>query len=316
MKDKKIKIIFAGTPDFAAYYLKKLILSKYTIMAVLTQPDRPNSRNKKTILSPVKTIALQYNIPILQPESFNNKENHIKLLSFQADMMLIIGYGVILPKVLLQKFPMGCINIHASLLPKLRGAAPIHWAILNGDKKTGITAIKINENLDSGDILYQQECCIDKLDTTQSLIQKLYPIGWTVILKTLHKIYIGKYKINKQNKQFVTYAKKLTKNMGNITCLNMNAEQIEKMVRALYPWPGVYIFIEKIRIKIHQVEIIKSNAKYAIGEIIAINHLGIQIQTKKYVLNIKKIQIPGRKIITISQLLHNKNHPFKIGKIL
>ncbi|QCI27309.1 methionyl-tRNA formyltransferase [Buchnera aphidicola] len=312
---KSLKIIFAGTPYFAAYHLKKIISSHHTVLGVLTQPDRPNKRGNIIIPSPVKIIAQKNNIPIFQPKNIKNKKNHLDLLSINADIMIVVAYGLLLPKFILNKFSMGCINIHASLLPRWRGAAPIQYAILNGDKKTGISIIQMEEKLDSGNILYQKSCKISKKETTISLTKKLYKIGSKSILKILKKIIEKKIIQKKQNEKKITYAKKISKIMGKIN-FNINAKKIERMIRAFNPWPGTYIIIKNYRIKIHAAKILKNNKKYHIGEIIKINKFGIQIQTKKDILNIIKIQIPGKKIIKICEFIKNKNHIFNIHQII
>lgn len=317
MKDinKKIKIIFAGTPHFAAYHLETLITSKHIVLGILTQPDRPNQRGNITTYSPVKKIANQYNIPVFQPNHIQNKTDCTEILNMQADIMIVIAYGIILPKFLLNAFPMGCINLHASLLPHWRGAAPIQWAILKGEKKTGITIIQMEERLDSGKILYQVSCNILNQDTTSSLLNKLSYIGSKAVLKVLKKIKNNSIIPIIQDENQATYATKLSKSMGKINFFTY-AKDIERMIRAFHPWPGTYIQIKNIKIKIYQAEIIKSNLIYQIGQIIKINKYGIQIQTKKNILNIQKIQIPGKKINSIRKFIQTNHKLFQVNQIL
>ena len=312
---KPLKIIFAGTPNFSAYHLKYLISSHHTILSILIQPDRPNQRNKKIVPSPVRQIAQYYKIPIIQVENFNNEKKIKKILPKTADVIIIVAFGIILPKFLLNLFPMGCINIHASLLPRWRGSSPIQQAILNNDKITGITAIKINQKIDSGIILYQIPYIIDPKETTITLTNKLCIIGIKVLFQTLIKIQKEKYTSIKQNPLKITYAKKLKNNIGKIN-FHFHAKKIENMIRALNPWPGIYIILDNVRIKLHQVEVIQSNKKWSIGEVVLINSNGIFIQTKKNILKIKKLQIPGKKILNISEFINSKQKFFINKKIL
>lgn len=314
-KNKSLKIIFAGTPYFAAQHLQKIISSKYIVLGILTQPDRPNKRNKMIVKSPVKEIAQKNNIPIFQPNNINDIKNYHNILTLQADIMIVIAYGLILPEPLLKAFPMGCINLHASLLPRWRGAAPIQWAILSGDRYTGISIIQMEKEIDSGKILYQKPCNISPKDTTSSLLKKLCKIGEKAILHVLEKIKNQKITIQKQNPNQITYATKLSKDMGKIN-FSKNANIIERMIRAFTPWPGTYIKVNDLIIKIHQAEVLTSNQSYKIGQIITINTQGIQIQTSKNILNIQKIQIPGKKIITVSQFIQINNKILEINQIL
>ncbi|CAL4043423.1 Methionyl-tRNA formyltransferase [Buchnera aphidicola (Takecallis arundicolens)] len=314
-KKKKIKIIFAGTPHFAACHLETLITSKHIILGILTQPDRPNKRGNITTYTPVKTLAKKYKIPVFQPIQIQNTTDCTEILNMKADIMIVVAYGVILPKFLLNAFPMGCINVHASLLPHWRGAAPIQWAILKGEKKTGITIIQMEEKLDAGKILYTVPCNILNKDTTNSLLHKLSRIGSQAILIVLKKINNKSIIPIIQDENKVTYATKLSKLMGKINFFT-SAKVIERMIRAFHPWPGTYIEIKNIKIKIYQAEIIKSNLIYQIGQIIKINKYGIQIQTKKNILNIQKIQIPGKKIHSVCKFIQTKNKLFQVNQIL
>ncbi|WP_343128115.1 methionyl-tRNA formyltransferase [Buchnera aphidicola (Takecallis taiwana)] len=314
-KKQSLRIIFAGTSNFSACYLKTLILSHHIILGILTQPDRPNTRGNIITQTPVKQLASKYNIPTFQPHTLQNQTDYINILHTKADIMIVVAYGLILPVCILHAFPMGCINVHASLLPNWRGAAPIQWAILKGEKKTGITIIQMDEKLDSGQILYQQSCNILPDDTTSSLLNKLSQIGSKVILKVLKKIQNKNIIPIIQDEKKATYAKKLSKSMGKINFFK-DAQYIERMIRAFHPWPGTYIEIQNMKIKIHQANIIKSNLRYHIGQIVKINKNGMQVQTKKHILNIQKIQIPGKKIISVYQFAQTNNKIFQINKII
>ncbi|WP_343182454.1 methionyl-tRNA formyltransferase [Buchnera aphidicola] len=313
-KKKPLKIIFAGTPYFAACHLEK-ILKYHHVIAVLTQPDRCNKRGKKIKFSPVKEIAYKNNIPIIQLKKIKKKSDCIELLKIKADIMIVIAYGLILPKFLIKQFPLGCINVHPSLLPKWRGCSPIQHAILHGDKRTGVTIIQMNEKIDSGKIINIQSCIIKKQETTNSLIKKLCIIGKKITLKTLDEITKKKYQLKTQNEKQATYSQKLNKSMGKISFF-LHAKNIERMIRAFNPWPGTYIQINDMQIKIHKANIITNNTKNKIGKIIKINKNGIQIQTKKNILNIQKIQIPGKKIITVEQLIQTNQKIFQKNQII
>lgn len=313
--NQSYNIIFAGTPQFAAYSLNKLIYSRHTIKLVITKPDQKQGRGKKILFSAVKQTAQNNNIPIIQPTKLYTKKNYLTLISIQADVMIVVAYGLLIPTFILKLFPMGCINIHASLLPKLRGAAPIQWAILNNYKYTGISTIQMNEKIDSGYIIHQNSCYINKNDTTTSLTKKLCKISLHTILVTLKKINYKYYVPKKQHEKKVTYAPKINKLMGKILFCQ-HAKKIEHMTRAFSPWPGTYIIVNNQKIKIHKVQIIKKKKKYKIGQIIKINNKGIQIQTKKNIIQIKKIQIPGKKIIKISDFIISNQNIFLINNIL
>lgn len=315
MNKLPLKIVFAGTPQFSANHLYELILSKHHVIAVLTQPDRPSGRGKKITQSPVKILSKNHNIPVFQPKELKDKNNLSKFLNIKADIMIVIAYGLILPNFLLNMYPMGCINIHASLLPKWRGSAPIQWSILNGDKITGITTIYMNNSIDTGNIIHSIKCNIDPKDTTYTLTKKLSKIGIKAMFLTLEKIQNKCTIFKKQNHNHATYAIKIQKNMAKINFF-IEAKKIEKMTRAFNPWPGTYIKIQDKIIKIWKVSILKNIKKYKIGEIISINKDGIQIQTIKNILNIEKIQIPGKKIIKISDFINSKQKIFLIGKII
>ncbi|QCI26108.1 methionyl-tRNA formyltransferase [Buchnera aphidicola] len=316
MNNKPLKIIFAGTSDFSAEHLKKILSTHHKVLGILTQPDRPNHRNKIIITSAVKKIAIKNNIPVFQPDNIQDQKNCHNILTLKADIMVVIAYGLILPNFLLRAFPMGCINLHASLLPRWRGAAPVQWAILHGDKNTGISIIQMEETLDTGKILYQKPCNIAPKDTTNSLLKKLCQLGKQAILYILQKIQYKNIIPKKQNIKQITYAKKLSKKMGKIN-FKIDAITIERMIRALNPWPGTYINVNNTTIKIHQAEVIPSLNKHITGQIIEINTQGIYVQTKHDVLNIQKIQIPSKKIITISQFIQQNHHKIlQVNQIL
>jgi len=313
---KKLKIIFAGTAYFSAEHLKALISSSYKVISVITQPDLPSGRGQKIIFSPVKKISIINKIPILQPMNLNDKIFQDKLLLLNADILIVVSYGKIIPKKLLTMFPQGCINVHASLLPRWRGATPIQSAILYGDKKTGISIIKMNEKIDSGTIINQKECNISIKDTTYSLSIKLIKFGIQALLEVLEKINTHTIVENKQNEKYVVLSKKIYKKDALLNW-NIEAEKLDRLIRAFNPWPISYFILKNQTIKVWQAKVvpfIKTNA--CIGEIISSNSDGIQINTSYQILNIEKLQFPGKKIMDVKQILLSKKKLFQTGTII
>ncbi|XBC38454.1 MAG: methionyl-tRNA formyltransferase [Buchnera aphidicola (Floraphis choui)] len=308
---KTLNIIFAGTPEFSAQHLVHLINSQYNIIGVLTQPDRPSGRGQNITESPVKNIAKKYNIPIFQPKILlNNSELYIKLCKIRANLMIVVAYGLIIPKKILNIFSIGCINIHASLLPKWRGSTPIQSAILSGDIITGITIIKIDEGIDTGKIIYSETCNIDKHETSKSLQEKLNKISCRAILLVLKNIELGKCKTVVQS-QLTTYSYKIKKQDAELNWFQ-DAITLEKRIRAFNPWPICFFKINNKHIKVWSATIIIKDKKntHKEGEIILINKNGLQIQTKINILNIVKIQLPGKKIIHAHNLNNSRNNFF------
>lgn len=314
----KLKIVFAGTSYFSAQHLLKLINSNYSIIGVITKPDRPVGRGKKIKFSEVKILALKYNIPILQTESFF-KKNYLdiikKIFLFKIDLMIVVSYGVMIPKYILNILKFGAINIHPSLLPRWRGATPIQQAILKGDKKTGITIISMNEKIDAGDILYQKSCKIEYYDTSATLSKKLKNIGCIAMLYVINQVINNKLVFKKQDISKIKISKKINKKDAKINW-NKKASYIEKCIRAFNPWPISYFYFNMIMIKVWTAYVIKENSKKTPGTIIYVNKFGIQVVTKKYILNITEIQLPGKNKIYIKNFLNSKRDFFSINDIL
>lgn len=310
-----LNIMFAGTPIFAASYLKNLIESKHKIVKVLTQPDSVSGRGKKLTPSPVKILAQSYNLPIYQPQSLTYNNTIDLIDKFKCDIMVVVAYGLIIPTHILNIPYFGCINVHGSLLPRWRGAAPIQRAILAGDKFTGITIMQMDSGLDTGDILNSVSCPINNKDTSNSIYNKFQKIGPPLLLDTLDEIKKGTSKPIHQNQLLATYAAKIIKKEARLNWL-MSAVQLERSVRAFNPWPISYLIInDQIVIKIWQVSILDHVNKLP-GEIIKSSRNGIEIATINGVLNIEKIQLPGKKIISISDLLNTNKQLFIPGKLL
>lgn len=249
-----LKILFMGTPDFALESLKALYEAKYNIVGVVTNPDRPKGRGMKMIASPVKEYALEKHLEVYQPEKVRNNEEFLNTVKkINPDLICVVAYGKILPKELLEIPKMGCINVHGSLLPQYRGAAPIQWAVLNGDKKTGITTMYMNEGMDTGDMILKEEVQIGEDETTGELWERLSKIGAKLLVETVEKIEDGRAPREKQPEDF-TMAPMLHKEMANIDWDKKDATQIKNLVRGLNPIMGAYTYLNGKKIKFWKVE--------------------------------------------------------------
>ena len=249
-----LKILFMGTPDFALESLKALYEAKYNIVGVVTNPDRPKGRGMKMIASPVKEYALEKHLEVYQPEKVRNNEEFLNTVKkINPDLICVVAYGKILPKELLEIPKMGCINVHGSLLPQYRGAAPIQWAVLNGDKKTGITTMYMNEGMDTGDMILKKEVQIGEDETTGELWERLSKIGAKLLVETVEKIEDGRAPREKQPEDF-TMAPMLHKEMANIDWNKKDATQIKNLVRGLNPIMGAYTYLNGKKIKFWKVE--------------------------------------------------------------
>ncbi|ALD15421.1 methionyl-tRNA formyltransferase [Buchnera aphidicola (Aphis glycines)] len=313
---KTLTIVFAGTSSFSEKYLSALINLKYNIKAVITQPDRPHGRGQKIIFSPVKQAAIKKNIPVFQPLQLSDETFQKILSSLSAEIMIVVSYGKIIPQKILSMFPKGCINVHASLLPRWRGSSPIQSAILSGDKKTGVSIIKMNNKIDSGNIIMSKECSISSTETSATLSLKLIKIGIKILIKTLYKINNNIFEETQQNEKYATFTKKILKTDALLNW-NKSADFLERLIRAFNPWPICYFFMDKIPIKVWQAKTINNTLyNYSIGEIISINEHGMQVNTINKILNIEKIQLPGKNILSIKKTIISKNNYFKCGKVL
>ena len=310
---KNLKIIFAGTPDFAAVALQKLIDNGYEIVAVYTQPDRPAGRGRKLTPSPVKAVALEHDIPVEQPVNFKEEGAIDKLKSYHADVMIVAAYGLLLPIAVLETPRHGCLNIHASLLPRWRGAAPIQRAILAGDNETGITIMQMDKGLDTGDMLLKRTTPINDNDTGGSLHDRLAELGSEAIIEALEQLQNNQLKPETQDDSLANYANKLAKSESEIDW-HKSAEEIDRQVRAFNPWPGSQCHLDKNTIRIHSAEIIDTSSQGQPGNILAYNKTGIDVQCGKGKLRILKCQLPGSRAMSVSDI-HN-GHPdlFKHGQ--
>ena len=306
-----MKIVFMGTPDFAATSLNALIEANYNIEAVVTNPDRPKGRGMKMLYTPVKEVAISKNIPIFQPERVRNNEDFInKIKEINPDVICVVAYGKILPKEILDIPKYGCINVHASLLPKYRGAAPIQWAILNGDKETGVTTMYMDVGMDTGDMILTEKVQIDENETTGELWDRLSKIGGKLLVETLKQIENGTAPRTPQGNDY-TMAPMLDKEMSKIDWENKTAEEIKNLVRGLNPIMGAYTLLNGKKIKFWKVEVANNigydedNIKMLQNGTVIVSDSrdGIFIKTKKGILRVIEIQGENAKKMPIQDFL-------------
>lgn len=296
-----MKIIFAGTPHFAASALQALLANNHQIVAVLTQPDRPAGRGMQLVPSPVKLLALQYGIPVMQPLSLRVAEVQQQLASFQADVMVVAAYGLILPLSVLQIPRLGCLNIHASLLPRWRGAAPIQRAILAGDAETGITIMQMDEGLDTGVMLLKKSCPVSAQDTAQILHDKLAQLGAEAIIEALCKLQQGSLIGVVQDSTQATYAAKLVKTEAQLEW-TQSAVQLERAVRAYNPVPGAYSALNGTTIKIWQASLAEEGQGEP-GTVLAVNKDSISVACGLGAINLEVLQRPNGKSLPAAQFM-------------
>lgn len=300
-----MRIIFAGTPVFAATALDVLIKESHDIVLVLTQPDRPAGRGMQLVASPVKQLAIKYGLPILQPYALKEPKFLAQLHAANADIMIVAAYGLILPEAVLNIPSQGCLNIHASLLPRWRGAAPIQRAILSGDQETGITIMQMDKGLDTGAMLLKEKVPILENDTTQTLHDKLCEAGAHAIANTLNLLDQNEIVPIQQDETLACYAPKITKNEASIDW-RKSAEKIERKIRAFNPVPGAYSLFRGNKIKIWQARVTTEDTEKP-GEIIALEHNGITVACGTGSIRLEIIQKPGGKRLRAAEFLSGFN---------
>lgn len=312
---KSLRIIFAGTPDFAATHLTALLEHNHDIVAVYTQPDKPAGRGKKIQMSPVKTLAQQHHIPVYQPKSLRNEDVQQKIKALDADLMIVVAYGLILPQAVLDIPRHGCFNVHGSLLPQWRGAAPIQRSIWAGDQETGVTIMQMDAGLDTGDMLLKTTCPIEKNDTSASLYEKLAHLGSKALLETVELVQQNKLTPIQQDDEQATYAKKLTKEEA-ILDWKKPAVTLEREIRAFNPWPVSVLQMQDKNIKVRQASVIPYQGTETIGTIVNISEQGIDVVTQKDILRIETMQLPNKKSQPVSQILNGHKDLFQLGQKL
>lgn len=290
-----MRIIFMGTPDFSVPALEALVASEHEVAAVVTQPDKPKGRGKEIHMSPVKECALKHNIPVYQPVRARDEAFVEEMRTLKPDAMVVIAFGQILPKSLLDLPKYGCVNIHASLLPKYRGAAPIQWAVINGDEETGITTMMMDVEMDTGDMLEKTVVKLNPDETGGSLFDRLSLLGGDLILSTLSKLEKGEITPQPQDHAQATYVKKISKSMGDIDW-TMDAVSIERLVRGLNPWPSAFTRWNGKMLKIWEAKVLPDlETKAPCGSVISASDEGLKIQTGNGVLCVTSLQLEGKK---------------------
>jgi methionyl-tRNA formyltransferase len=307
-----MKIIFFGSDDFAATHLETLVSSGEQIVACVTQPDKPKGRGMHVVLSPIKELAIKHHLPCLQPDSLKDPLIDEQLKTFQADLFVVIAYGKILPPSVLDIPKIMPINVHGSLLPKYRGAAPINFAVMNGDNVTGLTVIKMNNKMDEGDMIAQKEMRIKDDEDAATLRLRMAKEGAGFLLEVIDSIKKKAYKLTRQNDQQATYASKLTKDMGKINW-NQPAAHIHNLVRGLQPWPGAYTFSNSRQLKLFSSSVVKCEEGQA-GEILQADKQGLLIKTGKDAVLFKDVQPESSKRMAIQDYL--LGHALEKGAIL
>ena len=308
-----MKVVFMGTPDFAVGALEALVKAGHEVTAVVTQPDRQKGRRLEMSYSPVKECALRYNLPVFQPERIKKEEAVEVLRGYEADIFVVAAFGQILSKEILEMPKYGCINIHASLLPKYRGAAPIQWAILNGDDVTGVTIMQMNEGLDTGDILTTKEVPISDEDTGESLFDKLAIAGAKLLIETLPEIERGTITPVKQDEEKATHVRMLTKEMGKINW-EKEAVVLERLVCGMNSWPSAYCRMRNKNMKVWKAAVLSEDTDGRPGEIVKITKDALYIQTGKGQLVLLEVQMESKKRMSVKDFLIG--YQLEAGEIL
>lgn len=315
-----MKVVFMGTPDFAVDALQAIIEAGHEVTAVVTQPDKPKGRGKEMQATPVKTCALEHHIPVFQPVKVKEPEAVETLRSYEADIFVVVAFGQILSEEILQMPKYGCVNIHASLLPKYRGAGPIQWAIIDGEKETGITIQQMDKGVDTGDILFQSVVPIDAKETGESLFEKLAKAGAALIVEALPKIEAGEVTPRKQDESQASHAKMLQKSMSRIDW-NRKAEELDCLIRGMISWPGASSGYHGKTLKIWQQEPVAKDqlpaealAGAEPGTVIAVEKDAIYVQTGEGALKLTEVQLEGKKRMAVKDFL--LGYPVQPGEML
>lgn len=297
-----MKVLFMGTPDIAATILKAIIDSKHEVVGVVTQEDKPKGRGKTLSMPPVKTLALSSGIEVFQPHIIKEAGAVNRLKDFDADIFVVAAYGKILSKEILDIPKYGCINVHASLLPKYRGAAPIQWAIIDGEKLTGVTIMQMDEGLDTGDMLFKSVVEIADDETADTLYDKLSRSGASLIVEALDRIEKGDIHPIKQDELNATYAKMLDKSLGRLN-FNKSASEIERLIRGLNSWPGTYTYINGKMLKIWEAAVTDEDSDSEPGSVFSSANGRLLINTADKVLELKSVQIEGKKRMDVKSFM-------------
>ena len=303
---KKLKVIYAGTPDFAVPALQALIDSPHEVVAVYTQPDRPAGRGRKVQFGPVKQVAVDSEVSVEQPLSLKDEDAQKILSDFNADVMVVAAYGLILPQVVLDMPKHGCLNIHGSLLPRWRGAAPIHRAIQTGDVETGVTIMQMAAGLDTGDMLLKVKCPITTEDTGQTIHDRLANDGASALLEVLDLLQTGKLNPEAQDESLTTYAHKLNKAEAEIDW-SQSARKIDQTIRAFNPWPVAFTLFNGKPLRLFMSKVENKSTKEPAGTVISESPEGICIATGDGMLSFSRLQLPGKKAMDVRDFLNGRS---------
>lgn len=308
-----MRVIFMGTPDFSVGTLEALVEAGHEVCLVVTQPDKPRGRGKEMQYTPVKEAALSHGIPVYQPRRVKEAECVDELRKYQADVIVVVAFGQILPKEILELTPYGCINVHASLLPKYRGAAPIQWAVLDGEEVTGVTTMQMDEGLDTGDMILRREIPILATETGESLHDKLAAAGAALCVETLEALEDGTAVFEHQGETPTKYAKMLTKELGHIQW-EKSACEIERLIRGLNSWPSAYTEWNGKVMKLWQADVLETDEQSVPGTITRVEKDAFWVQTGSGQLVVRELQIPGKKRMNADAFL--RGYHLEVGTIL
>ena len=304
-----MRVVFMGTPDIAATCLKKIIADGYDVVAVYTQPDRPKGRGMKMVYSPVKEVALANDLPVYQPENFREDDTVQQLAELQPDVVAVVAYGRILPQRVLDIPEKGCINIHASLLPKYRGSAPYQWAVLDGCKETGVSAMYLCAQMDAGDVIDVARTPIGENETAGELLDRLAVLGADLLSETLGKLEKGTVSAVKQEESLVSYAPMLDKSICPIDW-NKTAQQIHNQVRGLHPWPVATMELQGTKFKVHATRVLDINHNKTPGTVLALTKTGLQMACGEGAIEILSLQAEGGKRMAAPDYF--RGHPLEL----
>lgn len=298
-----MRVIFMGTPDFAVETLEEIIKAGHEVALVVSQPDRAVGRSKALKYTPVKACALEHGIEVYQPEKVKDPACVEYLQKYQPDIIIVEAFGQIIPKAILDMPKFGCVNVHASLLPKYRGAAPIQWAVIRGDRVTGVTTMRMDEGLDTGDMIMKEEVVIREDETGGSLFERLSEVGAKLCVKTMTAIEDGTAEYTPQDPSKATHTAKIQKELGSIDW-SMGAAEIECLIRGLDPWPSAYTRLDGKTIKIWKAKVIPEDRSQEPGRIVAVERNRILVQTGNGVLALLEVQLEGKKRMTVEAFLN------------
>ena len=310
-----LKIIFAGTSEFAVPILRTLMRSSHRVIAVCTQPDRPTGRGRKVSQSPIKVVAKQHGIHVIQPVSLREPLTQEEVMAMRLDVMVVVAYGLLLPKTMLASPRLGCLNVHASLLPRWRGAAPIQQAIVAGDDKTGVSIMQMDEGLDTGDVLAKKSCVIEAKDTGADLHDRLSQLGADLLMESLNKLEAGSIVAKKQDSSRATYAPKIQKKEAELDW-RKSAGELARRVRAFNPTPVAFTYFNGQPIRIWEAEALDQKTVLESAVLIHADKNGLDIATGEGILRVHKLQLPGKRVHSANDFINAHRSELISGKTI